>query len=29
MDQQLYNLKPNAKWGDAYENLAKILYAEK
>ncbi|NCC08626.1 MAG: ABC transporter substrate-binding protein [Clostridia bacterium] len=29
MDQQLYNLKPNAKWGDAFENLAKILYAEK
>ena len=28
MDQTLYSLKPNAKWGDAYENLAKILYPE-
>ena len=26
MDQQLYNLKPNARWGEAYENLADILY---
>lgn len=26
MDQKLYNLKPNAKWGDAYEQLADILY---
>ena len=26
MDQRLYNLKPNAKWGEAYEGLAEILY---
>ena len=26
MDHQLYNLKPNARWGEAYENLADILY---
>lgn len=26
MDQNLYNLKPNARWGDAYEKLADILY---
>ena len=26
MDQTLYNLKPNAKWGKAYEELAEILY---
>lgn len=26
MDQKMYNLKPNAKWGDAYEKLADILY---
>lgn len=26
MDQTLYNLKPNARWGQAYENLADILY---
>ena len=28
MDQQLYNLKPNARWGEAYEGLADILYPE-
>ncbi len=28
MDNGLFNLKPNARWGDAYEQLAKILYAE-
>lgn len=28
MDQRLYNLKPNAKWGVAYEKLADILYPE-
>ena len=28
MDQSLYNLKPNAKWGQAYEMLAEILYKE-
>ena len=26
MDHKLYNLKPNARWGEAYENLADILY---
>lgn len=26
MDQQLYNVKPNARWGEAYEKLADILY---
>ena len=26
LDQTLYNLKPNARWGDAYEQLAAILY---
>ena len=26
LDHQLYNIKPNARWGDAYEGLADILY---
>ena len=26
MDQTLYNLKPDARWGEAYEQLADILY---
>ena len=26
MDPTLYNLKPNERWGDAYEQLADILY---
>lgn len=26
MDPVLYNLKPNDRWGEAYENLANILY---
>lgn len=26
LDQKLYNLKPNANWGTAYEQLADILY---
>ncbi|MCD8220918.1 MAG: ABC transporter substrate-binding protein [Clostridiales bacterium] len=26
MDSGLYNLKPNRRWGEAYENLEKILY---
>lgn len=26
MDSNLYNLKPNARWGEAYEKLAEILY---
>lgn len=29
LDPSLYNLKPNAKWGEAYEKLADILYPEK
>ncbi len=29
LDQRLYNLKPNAQWGDAYEQLAEILYGNK
>ena len=29
MDSNLYNLKPNARWGEAYEKLADILYPEK
>lgn len=29
MDQSLYNMKPNARWGEAYEKLADILYPEK
>ena len=28
MDYRLYNLKPNARWGEAYEGLADILYGE-
>ena len=28
LDKRLYNLKPNAKWGEAYEQLADILYPE-
>lgn len=26
LDQNLYNMKPNARWGEAYEQLADILY---
>lgn len=26
MEHRLYNLKPNARWGEAYEKLAEILY---
>ena len=26
LDHRLYNLKPNARWGEAYEQLADILY---
>ena len=26
LDHRLYNLKPNARWGEAYEELADILY---
>lgn len=28
MDPSLYNLKPNARWGEAYEKLAAIIYPE-
>lgn len=28
MDQVLYNMKPNGRWGEAYEQLADILYPE-
>lgn len=28
LDKSLYNLKPNARWGEAYEKLADILYPE-
>jgi len=28
MDDRLYNLKPNARWGEAYEKLADILYPQ-
>lgn len=28
MDPNLYNMKPNARWGEAYEKLADILYPE-
>lgn len=28
MDPHLYNLKPNARWGEAYRGLVKILYGE-
>ena len=28
MDQRMYNVKPNARWGEAYEKLADILYPE-
>ncbi len=28
MEQSLYNLKPNARWGEAYEKLADILYPQ-
>ena len=29
MDANLYNMKPNARWGEAYEKLAEILYPAK
>ena len=28
MDKHLYNLKPNARWAEAYANLEEILYAQ-
>ena len=29
LEHQLYNLKPNDRWGESYEKLADILYPEK
>lgn len=29
MDGSLYNLKPNSRWGEAYMQLAEILYGQK
>lgn len=29
IDKALYNSKPNARWGEAYEKLAEIIYSEK
>lgn len=29
LEHELYNLKPNARWGEAYENLANILYPDR
>lgn len=29
LDKRLFNLKPNARWGEAYTQLADILYPEK
>ena len=29
LDRHLYHLKPNERWGEAYEQLAQILYPEK
>lgn len=29
MEDELYNQKPNARWGEAYEKLADILYPPK
>ena len=26
MEKELFNMKPNARWGEAYEKLANILY---
>lgn len=28
LEHELYNLKPNARWGEAYEKLSKILYPD-
>ena len=29
LDKKLYNLKPNAKWGEAYKQLVDILYIDR
>ncbi len=26
LEKELYNLKPNVRWGEAYQKLANILY---
>lgn len=26
MEKELYHLKPNARWGEAYQKVADILY---
>ena len=28
MDKSLYTLKPNDRWGEAYEKLAELLWAK-
>lgn len=28
MDKRLYHMKPNVRWGEAYQNLEALLYAE-
>lgn len=28
LDKELYHYKPNARWGEAYEGLAKVLYPD-
>ena len=28
LDKHLYNLKPNARWAEAYETLEELLYAQ-
>lgn len=28
LPQELYHYKPNARWGEAYENLVEILYGK-
>ena len=28
LEKELYNLKPNARWGEAYQKLADILYGK-
>jgi iron complex transport system substrate-binding protein len=29
LPKELFHYKPNAKWGDSYEYVAKILYPDK
>jgi iron complex transport system substrate-binding protein len=28
LEKELYNLKPNARWGEAYEKLEAIIFGE-